>query len=101
MIGTYVKYMQELEMRFLLLSSLFIQWRSQAIKILELSYEDAAYRDLKYQEEFKLVKIKIEQKYQELGEQYVKRITDMLPYKPAYKNWDEAVKFLERNYKKL
>ena len=38
-IGTYVKYMQDLENKFLLLSANYLQWKTQAVTILELTYK--------------------------------------------------------------
>ncbi len=93
--GTYLKYVEDLEKKFLLLSVNFIQWKAHALQILELSYEKASEEDPEQKESFKIFKNRVEEKYDETGEGFVRYMSNILPYKPKYKNWSEAIQYLE------
>ena len=41
-----------------------------------------------------------EEKYNEAGEGFVKHMTNILPYTPNYKNWNQAIEYLERGVNK-
>ena len=99
MLGAYVKTMEIIELKFLLLSANFIKWKSHATTILDITYEKLSEDDPKLKEEQKITKNKIEEKFQETGEEYIKALKDILPYKPKYTNWNQAMKYLEERLK--
>ena len=97
--GAYLKYMQDLELKFILLSVNFIQWKAHALQILELTYEKVSEEDPEQKENFKIFKRKVEEKYEEAGEGFIRHMSNILPYTPKYKNWKQAVEYLERSVK--
>jgi len=99
MIGTYVKYMQDIEKKFILLSASFLQWKAQSIAILELVYQHRVRHSKEENEDFNAIKEKIEEKYDNIAEHYVNEIKNILPYKTEYKNFKEAVKYMQKKDK--
>lgn len=99
MVGKYIEYMQDIEKKFLLLSVNFIEWKSHSIAIMDLAYEYRAEKEPDKYEEYKLIKNKMEEKYDKIGESYVKSLKQILPYKTDYKNFKDAISYLEKERK--
>lgn len=94
--SSYIRYMRDLEVKFLLMSVNFVQWKHYAIQVLELTHEKASEEDPEQKESFKVFRNKVEEKFDETGEKFISYISNILPYKPEYKNWSEALKYLDK-----
>ena len=99
MLGKYIEYMQDLEKKFLLLTINFIEWKSHSLAIMDLAYEYRNEEEPEKIEEYKAIKNKMEEKYDRIGEQYVKGISEILPYRTKYKNFKDAINYIERHKK--
>lgn len=96
----YLKAMQELEIKFLLLVSNYIQWREQALEALKLSYKFMDYEseeDKQLKEKFLS---KVEEKYNQIIKDYIDDLAKILPYNPRYRNLEEAKVYIQTARKK-
>ncbi len=82
-------------MQFLLVSMHFIQYKFHALQILEIVHEKASETDPKFAEDYKVIKEKIEEKFNQFGDQWIKNLKITLGYETEYKNWNEATKYID------
>jgi hypothetical protein len=93
----YLKAMQDLEIKFLLLVSNYIQWREQALTALKLSYKFMEYENEEDKELKQKFLQKVEEKYDEIINGYVNELVKILPYTVSYTNLDEIKKFIDKH----
>jgi hypothetical protein len=87
--------LREIEIQFLLGSMHFLQYKYHVLQILEIVHEKAAESDPKFIEDYKIIKEKIEEKYNQFGDEWIKSLKDTLGYETEYKNWYEATKYID------
>lgn len=99
MISTYIRYMQDLENKFLLLSANYAQWKTQAVTILELTYKHRIKHSSEEMEDFITIKKKIEEKSNAITDAYILGIKKILPYNTKYNNFAEAIRHFQKQMK--
>jgi hypothetical protein len=96
----YVKTMKEIEIKFLLLASNYLQWRVQALEVLKLSYKYVEQERPEEKEMNDRFLSKVEEKYDSIINQYIKELKERLPYSTPYNNLEEIQKYINKNVEK-
>ena len=91
-----MKIMKELELKFLLLTTNYIQWRAQALEILKLSYKFVEQDKPEEKEIHGKMLDKVEQKFDEVINQYIKDLKTILPYEAEYDNIEGVKKYIAK-----
>lgn len=84
------------ERQLLLISMSLLQYKYQAISLIEIVYDKAIESDEKYSLEKKQVIEKIHEKFNFFGDQWVESLKNNLPHEIKYNNWIEAVEYAEK-----
>jgi len=92
----YAKFMKDLELKFLLLTSNYLQWREQALEALKLTYKFIEVDKPEEKEIYDEMLKKVEEKYNEIIEEYIKQIKNILPYEADYDNFDGVKKYITK-----
>jgi hypothetical protein len=87
--------LREIENKFLLASMEFIAFKYQALQILKIAYEKAGESDPQFIKDYEKIKLKIEEKFNMMGDKWISELQDKLGYETKYKNWVEATKYIE------
>jgi hypothetical protein len=90
----------KMEHRFLLGAINLLQYKYQALQLMEIVYERAAEDDPKYLEEKKQVLNKIEEKYDLFANLWIVEMQKIVPYNLQYKNWKEALEYADKLFNK-
>lgn len=90
-----------MELQFIIASVELLQLKFHSIQIVDLVYEKAKESDPKYDEEHKKTVEKIEQKFNEYGNYYIKRLTSIFGEDFTHKSWLEAIKYAEEKIKNV
>jgi hypothetical protein len=88
--------MKDLELKFLLLTSNYLQWREQALEALKLTYKFIEVDKPEEKEIYDEMLKKVEEKYNEIIEEYIKQIKNILPYEADYDNFDGVKKYITK-----
>lgn len=90
-----LKKLKELEVQFLIGSLYFQQLKYQMIEMLKIVYEKAGETDPKFIEDYKLINISLEAKFNDLGNWWISNLEKSLGYKLKYSSWQELIKRAE------
>ena len=93
----YMNAMKEIEIKFLLLTSNYLQWRVQALEILKLTYKYAEQEKPEDKEMNDAFLAKVEEKYDLVINQYINELKEKLPYSTPYTNLEEIQKYINKN----
>jgi len=93
--------LKDLEVRFLVASAHFQQYRYQMLKILEIVYDKASEADEQFKKDYEKIVETIDKKFEEFGDEWIKNMNSSLGYETEYKNWQEATKYIESVMKKI
>ena len=85
-INTSMDMMKYIECLFLIAASEIEQWRNHALKILEMTYENAG-----KEEEYKALKDKIDEKYKYAQSRMLEKIFILLPIKKKYTTLSQGI----------
>lgn len=99
-IGVYIKLMKDYEVRYLIMSTNLIAWKSHALQILDLTYEKVSEEDPEQKESFKIFRNRVEEKYDKACDLLILHLKSVLPYAVNYNNWKEAMSYLESTKKR-
>ncbi len=98
-VTTAYKNKKVLEIQFILASVELLQLKYHTMQIAEIVYEKAIEQDETKREEFLLVSKKIEEKFDQSGNYYTKRLGKLLGEEFVHKGWREAIKYAEEKIK--
>lgn len=90
------KNLKDLEIKFLIGSANLVQFKDHALKILEIVYDKAGESDPQFIEDYKKIVAAVEEKYEEIGDNWIKELQKTLGYEIEYKNWKQATKYIDR-----
>ena len=85
-----------MEKQILLSGFSLMQYKFHALKILEIAYDAAEEKYPSKAEEYKLVVEKVNQKFDDYGNDWIKLLISRLPYKTEYNDWKTALVYAER-----
>jgi len=88
--------MKDLELKFLLLVSNYLQWREQALEALKITYKFIEIDKPEEKETYDEMLKKVEEKYNEIIEEYIKDFKKILPYEAEYDNLEGAKKYIAK-----
>jgi hypothetical protein len=89
-----------MELQFIIASVELLQLKFHSIQIVDLIYEKAKESDPKYEEEHKKTVEKIDEKFNEYGNYYIKRLASVFGEEFTHKSWKDAIKYAEEKMKK-
>lgn len=88
-----------MELQFIIASVELLQLKYHTLQIAEIVYEKAIEQDESKREEFRLVKEKIEEKFDERGNYYIKSLSKVLGEGFVHQSWKQAIKYAEEGIK--
>lgn len=73
-----------------------LQYKYQAIQLMEIVYDRASENDSSMINEKKQVINKIHEKFLLFGNEWISDLKKALPYNTEYNNWPEAIEYMEK-----
>ena len=93
LINSYkVAKLKELEIQFIVASIYFEQLRYQMKQILEIVYNEAGENDPSYKDDCDAIQAKLDEKFNQLGDVWIKNLEKTVGYKLKYDNWRDLIK---------
>jgi hypothetical protein len=96
-----IEKLKQIEIQFLIGSMYFIEYKFHVLQILEIVYDKASETDPKFKEDYKLIKQKIEEKFEQFGNEWISNLKKTLGYETKYENWADATKYIDGIVKRL
>jgi hypothetical protein len=84
------------EKQLLMLSMSLIEFKYQAINMVNIAYERLAEENPSNIEEQKLIIEKIHQKFNLFGDAWINNLKNYLPYNTEYNNWQQAIEHVQK-----
>jgi hypothetical protein len=84
------------EKQLLMLSMSLIEFKYQAINMVNIVYERLAEENPSNIEEQKLIIEKIHQKFNLFGDAWINNLKNYLPYNTEYNNWQQAIEHVQK-----
>lgn len=92
---------KKLETQFLFMVVQFIEYKYHMIQMMELVYAEKIEQDQQKQLELDKIKQKIEEKFDNFGNEIVINIKKVLDYETEYSDWKGAVKYIEQKLSRV
>jgi hypothetical protein len=91
-----LKTFEAAEQKILLMSMMSIEFKYHVIQLVEIIYDKAIEENQKYASEKEEIINKIHEKYLQFGNLWITQFINLLPYETKYKNWSEAIQYIEK-----
>jgi len=88
---------KKLELQFLFMLSSTLEYKYYLISLIEIVYNEKYENDDQKQKELKIIKEKIEEKFDKNGNQVIFTLKKILDYNLQYEDWKGAVDYVNKN----